>query len=516
MKKLFKMKKIEQSIMPIAVVFGCLTAFVGNASALVTEFVPRLYIAEDYTDNYDKTETDKIEEFYTTYGIDLSLGFIQKTTKVTLSYNPEFKDYHKNNSEDSWEHNASLVGEFRPSRKSSVNIGLNYDGHGDNNDGNNNDEDAEGDNDGDNNGSESWEHGASLDVSYEFSKYSDAMFAADYSNSYVRQLRDGEWKESEDYTFSSGATHRFGKNDSVEFDYTYSMTEYEDPDDDDNDEHKPSLFMAYWLTPQTGLDSNLSYEYTVYDTSEDESETWSGDIRLIRKLTKRFQVYGKYEHTYTEKEPGDSTVGRRRNAGNHTVYHPSVGFDWAVSEDSGVSLGVGYMFQEWENQGNSNREGSVFFDADVFKTYNFSRRGAFTLSASSGYDATGDEAASLGFNIYYQTGFLLSYQLRRNLSSQLKGSYKRDEFDDPEVDRVDNTLEFGAGLSWAPWKWMSVDMSYSFEDFSTDDEKRENYQENRGTIMFSVYPIRPPRMTSGLSAGPTDERVDVENKIYND
>ncbi len=479
MKNLSETGELRQSFLWVTVFLYVLIFYSANALAVVTEFVPSVYVSEDYTDNYDQTEFDKVEEFYTTYGIGLSLGFLQKNGKVLLNYNPEFKDYDKHDEEDAWEHNSSLTGDFQPSRRSSINFSLNYDGHGGNNE------------------SESWEHGAFIGGSYEISKYTGVLLSADYSNTYDRQQRTGDWNESEDYSFSGGINHRFGKNDSVAFDYTYSMTDYKEPDSDDYEEHNPSIFLAYWFAPQLGFDSNLSYEQTVYDLSGDDSETWAGDIRLIRKITKFLDVYGKYEHSFTKEDAGD-----------HTVYNPSAGFDWSATEDSRVSLGLGYMIQEWEN---GERTEGFFLDADVFKTIDFSRRGSFTMSASSGYDATSEDAASLGFQIYYQAGFLLSYQLLRNLSSRLTGSFTRDEFDDPEVNRVDNTLECGAGLSWAPWKWMIVDLNYTFEDFTSDDETMEEYRENTATIKVTLYPARPPRMISGSSG----ERVDIENKIYN-
>ena len=457
------------------------------AHALVTEFVPKVYVSEDYTDNYFQTKTDKIEEFYTTYGVGISLGFLEKTYQVLLSYNPEYIDYDTFNEEDTWEHNASLTGNYLPSKRSSIDFSLNYDGHGDNNE------------------SESWQHGASIGATYEISKYTGTQFSADYTNSYARQLRTQEWNESKDYSLSGGITHQFGRNDSVGFNYTWSMVDYKDADADDYEEHAPSLFLGYWFTPQWGFDSNLSYEYTVYDLSDRETKTWEGDVRLIKRLTKHFQIYGKYEHSLTQEDKGD-----------HTVYIPSVGFDWSVTEDSGISLGVGMMFQTWDNPDESKE--SLFVEADAFKTINFSRRGAFTLSASSGYDATSDDAASLGSQTYYEVGFLLSYQFLKELSSQLTGSWTRDLFDDPDVNRVDDTFEMGAGLTWFPWKWMQIDLDYTYEDYQSDAPLIEDFQEHTAMVMLTLYPARPPRMISTRFGfgGEGGERIAIEREIFSD
>jgi len=522
-KILSEMEKTGRVVLSLALFSLLLTFCSANVSAFVTEFVPSLYISEDYTDNYDQTESDQIEEFYTTYGIDLSFGLLQKSSKLLLSYNPEFKDYDKHNEEDGVEHNASLVGEFQPSEKSLINLSLNYDGHAGSSDSSSSlSDDSVGDGYSNSSRGESWQHDALLGTSYELSKYTDTLFSAGYTNSYDRQLSTGDWNESKNYTLSGGINHQFGKNDSVGFDYRYSMSDYVGPDSDDYEEHTPSLFMAYSFNPQLGFDSNLSYEYTVYDISKESSKTWSGDFRFIRIMTKHLDLYTKYEHTYTQEEEGD-----------HTVYTPSAGFDWSVTEDSGVSLGIGYMIQKWENSDSSS---NIFFDADIFKTFNFSKRGAFTVSAASGYDATSNEAASLGFQIYYQAGFLLSYQLLKDFSTQLTGSYTRDQFDDPDVNRVDDTGQLGAGLTWAPWKRVNIDLGYTFEDFSSDDDAMEDFQENRGTVMVTLYPTGPARFISTFKRGVSDfergnssrepessnrtpdyagDRTDIENKIFN-
>ncbi len=481
MKILSSIKENKLLFLSITLLCLYLTCCASNLYAWVSEFSPSLYISEDYTDNYYQTDLDRDYEFYTTYGIDLSFGLFDKTSQMIVSYNPEFKDYEKHNDNDALEHNASFDGRFNPSQRSALNLNMNYDGHEGNVE------------------TESWEHSASLDSSYKLTKYTDTSMSANYSKSYDRQLRTGTWNESKDYSVSGGASHKFGRKDSIGFDYTYSITDYIGDDSDDYEEHTPSMFMAYWFTPKLGFDSNLSYEYTVYDLSEEDSKTWSGDLRLLRALTKHFYLYTKYEHTYTKEEEQE-----------HTVYTPSVGFEWSPTDDSGVTLGIGYMIQEWENN-DTNK--SIFIDADIFKTFNFAKHGAFTVSAASGYDATSEEAASLGFQIYYEAGFLLSYQFLKECSAELTGAYVRDEFDDPDVDRADDTITLEASLSWSPWEKVKIDLIYTFEDYKSDDESVEEFYENRGTIMFTLYPKGLPRMLSKSTGAKSDiERSSRESK----
>ncbi|MEA1968952.1 MAG: hypothetical protein U9N77_12140 [Thermodesulfobacteriota bacterium] len=462
----------------IALFIMILSSFV-PAFAMKTEFTPSCYISEDYTDNYDQTKNNREEEFYTTYGLEFLLSFIEKNKEIYLRYTPLYKDYDKHDENDTIENNVALYGDIELSKRAGINFNLVYDDYNEDNK------------------RQSWESSASLGGDYQLTKYTTSNFLQEYTKSYDRTERTGEWKEHETNSTSAGFFHQFGRNNSMGLNYTYSVDDYDESDVDEYKEHNPSAFLVYWFAPLFGVDTNISYEKTEYDISDDEPETYSGDIRFIKKMTKHFQLYLKYAHTYTKEEIED-----------HTVYNPSVGFDWSITEDSGVSLGFGYMIQDWEKQDDTD---GFFVEADIFKTVDFSRRGSFTVSGSSGYDATSDDAASLGFNIYYQAGFLVSYQLSKKLSTDISGAYLRDEFDQPDVDRVDNTFDFGAGFAWVPLKWLQIDLTYFFTDFATDSADRDDYHENRATLTVSLVPSQPLRIKPGAN----ENREYFENRIFN-
>lgn len=449
-------------------------SWVGQTLAMRMEFVPSLSISEDYTDNYFKTDIDKKEEFYTTYGVGLSLEFLERRGEAVLSYNPEFKDYKNNYGDDGLEHNASFAGNFNPNKKMVVDFNFNYDGHRDDRQG------------------ESWEHGAYMGTAIQMGKYTDLNFSGDYSKSYDRQTRTGIWNESEKTSFTTGINHQFGAMNNLGLDYTYSFNSYDEANPDEYQSHKPSAFIAFWFTPLLGFDSNMSFENKTYDYSEDE-RIYTGDVRFIKKITRHFQTYIKYKHILKEIDSGDETV-----------YNPSVGFDWIMTEDSGLSLGLGYMVQEW---GTATDKG-FFVDLDAFKTFDFSRRGSFTLSASSGYDASDDDAASLGFHVFYRGGFLYSYELTKRLSANLDGSYVRDQYDEPGINRADDTANLGLSLTWIPLRWMNVSLAYDFKDYSSDANSVEDYTENKGTIMVTLYPLRSPKVKGLIT------RDDFENRIF--
>ena len=149
-------------------------------------------------------------------------------------------------------------------------------------------------------------------------------------------------------------------------------------------------------------------------------------------------------------------------------------------------------------------------EADIYKTWDFSRRGSFGITASSSYNTTDTDAASLGFNINYQAGALLTYKLTRRLSSSVSLGYTRDEYDESDVDRNDQTLDGALGLVWSPLRWLRLDLTYEMEKFETDSPDRDDFLENRGTFKVSLIPLNP------IPVKPGDERIDMETKIFND
>jgi len=283
---------------------------------------------------------------------------------------------------------------------------------------------------------------------------------------------------------------------------SYSTVRYEDPNDDEYESYSPSAFLTWWYDVKNGIDMSVSYDRTEFDISENTEDTWSGDIRFIHKMTRHFQVYVKYAHTYSEDDTQE-----------HSVYNPSAGFDWNVSETSSVSMGAGVLINRYEDlEGQEDQEDSedLFVDLDVFKTFSFSRRNNLTISASSGYEESGAESASLGFTTYYQAGFNWNYALTKRSNFDLTGSWTRDEYHEEPVDRLDNTYELSAGISWTPLRWMSWNASYTYTNFETDAQTRDDYEENRATITVSLYPYQPARSKD------TPTRENVESKIFNE
>jgi hypothetical protein len=482
-------------------------------SRTMTQIIPTVTITEEYSDNYFQNNNNKQEEYITSYGLGFSVGFLDKTNEIVLAYNPEYKDYKNLDDRDGFAHNASLDGEFNPSKHTNILAHLAYTSDSQND----NEEEYQGD---------SWENIASLSATSQLSKNTEVSLSQLYTNSYDQQERTGTYKEHQENITNAGISHQFGKKDKMGLSFLYAFDDYKNSDEDEYTSYNPAAFITYWMTPLNGVDSNISYENKDYDDATNDIDIYEGHIRYLRKYSKHLDGYVKYRHYYSDEDSGD-----------HTIYHPSAGFDWAVSEDSRISLGLGILFQEWEDGDDST---DPFIDLDMVKTFNFSKRGSLTLTGSSGYKESGEEDIDQGFSTYYEAGFDLDYQLLKRLSSNLYGSYKVNDFqgsadnqDDKTntyqagfrlnyqvlrslssnlfgsylqneyheliSDRIDNRTTLGTGLSWNPLKWLQFNLRYTYTDFTTDTNERDEYTENKATFSVSFIPARPIRMANSPS-----------------
>lgn len=440
--------------------------------------MPSLTVTEQYSDNYLKTADNEKDEYITSIILGFSAGFIEKQSKIYFNYNPSYIKYDEFDERDTFSHAASLSGEFQPTKFTNITGGLNYSGNNDKNSG------------------ESWSNSGRLNMKTQMAEHTTFNFSQSYTQNYDEQVQTGNYVEHNVNKTSAGINHKFGEKDTFGVSFLYSFDEYDTANSDDNKSYKPSGNLTYWFTPLNGISSAVSYENKEFDNSTDDLETYTGYIRYLRRFSRHFDGYLKYRHSYTDRTTGD-----------HTIFHPSIGFDWQVTEDSGISLGVGVLFDEW---GNSNPDSErLFFDLDAYKIFNFSRRGNFTLSANSGYSDSGEDADSLGFTIYYRAAAQLNYQLQKRLSSNLFATYKLDQFDDPTVNREDATWSAGAGLSWLPLKWLSFSMNCAYTDFDTDDAARRGYDETKITFSVSLFPEKPIRPET------TPSRDSFEQEVYN-
>lgn len=395
----------------------------------LTLFTPSFSVTEDYTDNYNQDELnkDKEEDFSTKYRLNFSLNSETRTSQIGFLYSPTYVDSHKHDDNDSMEHLFNL------------------------------------------------------DSVFNITKFTDINFSNTFTSSKDRSLRTGKWEDHDTYSANLGLNNRFAENSSLGVRASFSGDNYDTLNSDDHKTYNINTYISYWFSVKYGLSAGLSAEKTTYETDEDK-DTYSGNIKFSRKITKHFDTYIAYKQSYSKE---DNEI--------HKIYNPSAGFDWNISEMSRASLGVGVLFNKYSDQKDSN---DLFVDADIYKLFDFSKRSSLSVYASSGYEETSEDAASLGFNIYYQGGYNYSYLLSRKISLDLTGSYKIEDFKEEVSDRKDNTLELSTGLGWTVFKWMNARLYYSYTNFDTDSKSRGDYEENEAGITMTLSPSIPSKIVS--------------------
>ncbi len=403
-------------------------------------FSSSLSVSEEYTDNYFHTDDNTESEYSTEYLLGLEFEYIESKGSTSLSYNLSYMDFIHHDENDYWQHDLELIGLLNLTRHTELTLTESF-----------------------------------------------------LSTNDISQ-RTGTWQEYYTNTITLGLENQFSQRNSMGVDCSYIFHKYDDPNLDEYKTVRPSAFLNYWFNARYGFELSGFYEKTDFDISNNEQDTWSGSIRLIRQMTNHFQVYAEYAHSVSEDDFEE-----------HSVYNPSVGFDWTISETSSIVLGAGVLIHRYENQQDSE---DFFLDIDAFKLFNLSRRATFTISGSSGYGEISENAASLGFRIYYQAGFNYNYELTRHAVLDISGSYLRDEFDEELIDRNDNTLDLSAGARWSPLNWMTLGLSYSYINFKTDAVARDDYVENRVSLTVTLTPYRSQRIrTENL-------RENIESRIF--
>ena len=444
---------------------------------VITQLTPTLTVTQEYIDNYLKT-ANGTDELISTIDMGFSLGFLEKKHRLYFAYNPMYKFYDERDQNDGLDHVVSLNGDFRPSKLSIFGYGINW-------------TQTAVDRVGESRSSNIFANGR-----LQVSDTTSLQVAQDYSRRFDQQVDNGSFSESDVNNSSIGITHQFGEKDSIGLNYEFAFTDFKTENSNDFNKSTPSIFLSKYFTPLLGMEAWLAYETIDYELFNNKTDTFSGNGRLIKSYTRHFDVYLNYRHTYS-----DQTFD------THQTYHPSVGFDWRPTPDTGISLGVGVIFRRYDVRSDSNTE-NLFFDIDMYKIFNFSKRSTLSITGSSGYGEIDTDAASLGFNIYHQAGFNYTYKLTKRLITDFTGSYRISEYESPDTNRTDMTANIGASLSWTILKWLELNLAYDFYDFSTDSA-RDDYTVNEITLSLSMIPTRPVQMEIPAS------RTTLEDKIFN-
>jgi hypothetical protein len=295
----------------------------------------------------------------------------------------------------------------------------------------------------------------------------------------IRAPGDSTVRRGRGWYFTNFATaridHQLGSDDTVYGQFLYSLRREEEDGGNDNDRYAPSAGLTYWFGPKWGTQIDAVYTRALFDNSEDYHDI-AGIFQLNRRFTRHFYLFGRYGYAYRDND--DDTD-------DYQVHAPSVGFSYQLAEDSRVSLGLGYFYQEFDDGGN---EQGAFVNGDLFKRWNF-RRWSASLLGRAGLDRNDFGNQRLGFEWFAGIIGTASYNFTRNFFGTVNGRYRYSDFINES--REDIRYSAGAGLSWLPTRWMTLSLDYLFNRL--DSTAVQDYDENRVWLRLILQPDKPWR-----------------------
>jgi hypothetical protein len=443
--------KILSSVLLFAALFHNPMAFSAQFN-----FKPRATAKAEYTDNVNLTKDDKEDDFIIVVGAGFTASLEGKTSGAELSFDQRYAFYDENTDNDAWRIPLRFRAWTAPSKRTNLQFTNNF------------------------------------------------LLTEDPVQQDILTAQDGRVEETGDTTVRRGrnqyyrntagfrASHQFGSEDRIYAGFLYGLLRNDDDQVQDNDQYRVSTGIDYWFTNRFG--SQFFGEYTRGEFSQSSDfdgtpasdfDNWLGSLRLLGRTTKHFALYFQYNQVNRHYISGDDN--------DYLVYAGSAGFTYDITEDTFLSLGLGYWFQKIENEkDNSN----PFLDAQLSKTWDF-RRGSIKLLGSAGLTQNNFGAQpNLDFQQFAAIQGSASYSFTRKLSGDT-GAFYRYAFSPEREDRggnddlITNRFQFRLGLSYPPTRWMTLRLGYEFNKYISDDD--DDYYENRALLTITLAPDQPWR-----------------------
>lgn len=540
-------KPLGRMVLAIGWLMIC-AAFPAEAGYRLT-WTPRFSVNAQFTDNLFLSNTVEESDMITVFSPGFNAQIRSKTASATLSYETGYSMYNRYSENNSLRHNATLSGELRFTRHTSLSFQNSFRLTEEPLDTISPDEQT-------------------LMGIEQLQEEREPLFPEpEYQaeTETVRRSRQQYYTDTASLTFS----HQFGPRSEMGLQYGYRLLENDDPRVEDEESHTPSFSLVYWPRPDLGIQGRLGYNYNERSQTPEEPGYWDESlspsaeltwIAIPEQLTLRpglSYMRGEYsepvaenapdidnwyesltpslEITYTLREwktdldmdiayeyarfanPGEDfdnlSGGIRMNkafsrrfsgfAGyrheqiafrdpeqaDYTVHTPELGFSYQLTEEIPLSLSLGYPIRVMEN---GESQARFTLNGDLGKEWTF-KRGAVSFSADSGYDMSYFGAEQLGFGYYYNVQGGGRYTFSEHLSATLSARFQKDEFTEKEDQRDDTTTQLESGIIFRPpGKWLTVRLNYLYQTVDAT-EAIDSYTENRVTATVTLAPARPIR-----------------------
>ena len=434
-----------------------LAAFFHNPMAFSAQFnfTPRATATSEYTDNVFLTKDDTDDDFITRVSAGFTAELLGKTSGVSLSFDPGYVFYQEFTDRNTWRIPADLRAWTDLTRATR------------------------------------------LEFSNNFLRTEDPV-AQDRITA-----EEGQVEETGDTTVRRGRepyyrnrarvniSHQFGREDRVYAGFLYGLLRNDDDQIEDNDEYRPSVGLDYWFSRKFGSQFFGEYTRGEYDQQSgfvgvpsSEFDNWLGTLRFLGRMTRHFSLFFQYDQVYRNFTSGIDN--------DYVVYAPSAGFTYDITEDMYLRLGLGYYWQDIENEKNNN---DPFLNGEISKTWDF-KRGSINLTGLSGLTQNDFGAQNIGFQQFVTIQGTANYNFTRQIVGDIGAYYRyshtparEDEVDEDDLDT--NRYTANVGIGYLPTRWMNIRLGYEFNNYDTNAD--DDYTEHRALLTITLQPDQPWR-----------------------
>ena len=426
-----------------------------NTFAAQFNFTPRVSATSEYTDNLNLTKDDKEDDIITNVSAGFTASLLGRTSGLEVSADPGYVFYRDASENDTWRLPAALSAWMSPSKATRLEFRNDF-------------------------------------LRTEDPIAQDRFFAErgrveETGDSTIRRGRETYYRN----TARFDADYRFGEDDRVYAGFVYGLLRNDDEQVEDNDNYTPSLGLDYWFTNRFGTEFYGAYTRGEFDQQSDflgepssDFDNWLGSLRLRGRISRHFSLFFQYDQVYRKFTSGDDN--------NYYIYAPSAGFTYDIAEDIYSRLGLGYFYQEIKNESDQD---NIFLNGEISKDWIF-RRGNLNLTGLAGLTQNDFGAQNIGFQQFAAIQSAGTYNFARRLAGDINAYYRfgltpagEDDADDDDL--TTHQFQVNLGLSYLPFKWMSLRLGYAFNKYISSGD--DDYTENRALLTLTLQPDRPWR-----------------------
>ncbi|HUN55360.1 MAG TPA: hypothetical protein VMU29_09415 [Smithella sp.] len=267
--------------------------------------------------------------------------------------------------------------------------------------------------------------------------------------------------------------YQFGDENSVGVIYRNNVYQTESSISENSIENYVQPYIYYWLNKQNGIYLEYDYDNGVFQSSPDLNGQRI-DARYINRFIPRASAF--IEYIFSDRSFSSSEL-------NYNINEGDVGLTYTFSSTLKGSAQVGYY---WMTPKIGSGQNGITFKGDLSST---DKQTAYSVGIQGGYIEDYFTSQNLGFQQYYRATGSITHFLDRRLSIGLLGSIERvpGSNSTPVPSQRYTILGAGANLSYLPLKWLKISLEYHYSQNTSNYYYEESdYMENKAMLTVTA------------------------------